>query len=262
VPLAALMYALGCAAVSLGAFPSVMGVLWAGRRLLASPVPAGSAPAAGAVLLFCLAAGAGLYVFFLTALLVLGLLMRLLSIGVKPGRYSLFSVTTVLWIAMNSIQTIALRLILPVVAVSYLPLLYYRLAGSRIGRDVWLTAVTILDPSLVSIGDGTILGGDVTIAAHVVSSGHLYLGPVRIGNDCRIGAHALVCAGVTVGDGANVGVRAYLRKGRVVPPGGNLLDAGGLAPGTVVELHKGPRRTARRGAVRGPVRGFGRPRDQ
>jgi acetyltransferase-like isoleucine patch superfamily enzyme len=234
-------------------------VLWAARRLLASTVSAGSVPAAGAVLLFCLAAAAGLYAFFITALLVMGLLMRLLSIGVKPGRYSLFSVTTVLWIAMNSIQTLALRFILPVVAVSYLPLLYYRLAGSRIGRDVWLTAVTILDPSLVSIGDGTVLGGDVTIAAHIVSSGHLYLGPVSIGRDCRIGAHALICAGVTVGDGANVGVRTYLRKGRVVPPGGNLLDAGGIPPMTVValqgEARTAHRRTVSRNAARpGPVR--------
>ncbi len=169
-------------------------------------------------------------------ILLLGLLMRLLSLAVRPGRHPLRSATTVFWLGMNGVQTLALRLILPVVPGGWLPVLYYRLAGCRIGKDVWMTGVSIIDPAIVSIGDGTVIGGEVVISAHIAGGNGLYLGPIRIGRDCSIGAHSVICAGVTIGDGATVGVRAYLRRGRVVPAGGYVADLGGLPPRRVASL--------------------------
>ncbi len=231
VPLATVLYALSAAAVGLSALPSALLVTWAVGTLL-------PAATVGRLLLFCLVVGGALYVFFVCGLLVLGILMGLLSLVVRPGRHRLFSVTTVFWMGMNGVQTIALRLILPVVPGGWLPVLYYRLAGCRIGRDVWTTGVTIIDPALVSIGDGTVIGGDVVISAHIAGGNDLYLGRISIGKDCRIGAHAVICAGVVIGDGATIGVRAYLRRGRVVPPGAYVADLGGLLPRQVARLQR------------------------
>ena len=116
--------------------------------------------------------------------------------------------------------------------------LYFRLAGCRIGRDVWITGATILDPWLVSIGDGTVIGGDVVISAHIAGGAELYLGPITIGRDCRIGAHAVLCTGVTLGDGATVGIRAYLRKGRRIPAGAYVAAVGAMHPRDVLAMER------------------------
>jgi acetyltransferase-like isoleucine patch superfamily enzyme len=91
----------------------------------------------------------------------------------------------------------------------------------------------------VSIGDGTVIGGDAVISAHIAGGTDVYFGPIRIGRDCRIGAHSVICAGVTVGDGAVVGIRAFLRKGTKVPPGTQVAAPGWMSPRDILELEKG-----------------------
>jgi hypothetical protein len=236
VPLATVLYALSAAAVGLSAFPSALLVSWGVPRLLSAPLTAVSP---GRLLLFCLLVGGAFYLFILSALVLLGLLMRFLSLIVREGRHPLRSVVTVFWMAMNGVQTISLRLVLPVVPGGWLPVLYYRLAGARIGRDVWLTGVTIIDPAFVSIGDGTVIGGDVVLSAHIAGGSTVTLGRIRIGRDCRIGAHSVICAGAVIGDGATVGVRTYIRRGRRVPAGSYVADLGGLPARKVRDIQGG-----------------------
>jgi len=248
IPFATIVYALSGAVVGVSAFPSAVAVIRA-ASLLAAPL------SPGRLLLFCVLTGGALYLFFLCGLLLTGLLMRALSPAVRPGRHPLFSAAGVFWMAMNGVQAIAVRLFLPAVPGGYLPSLYYRLAGCRIGRDVWIVGATILDPHLVTIGDGTIVGGEAVISPHIAGGADLTFGPIRIGRDCRIGAHSVICAGSVVGDGATVGIRAFLRKGSRVAPGAVAAAVGGLAPRDVVELEAG------RGG-RGGARGTPRPRRQ
>jgi hypothetical protein len=239
IPFATLIYALSGAAVGLSAFPSALVIAWAVPTFL-------DHPSAGHLVLFCLVAGGCLYLLLFCGLLLTGALMRLLSPGVRPGTHRLFSAATVFWMAMNGVQTIASRLFLPVVPAGYFPTMYFRLAGCRIGRDVWIVGATILDPHLVSIGDGSVIGGDVVISPHIAGGDDVYFGPIRIGRDCRIGAHSVVCAGVTIEDGASVGIRTFLRKGTRVAAGTHVAAVGGLPPRDVVEIEKGSFR--RRGA--------------
>lgn len=56
---------------------------------------------------------------------------------------------------------------------------------------------------------------------------------------CRIRAHSVICAGVTIGDRARVGIRAFLRKGTTVPPGAHVASIGGMSPRDVAGLEKG-----------------------
>jgi acetyltransferase-like isoleucine patch superfamily enzyme len=232
IPFATLIYALSGAVVGASAFPSSFVVIRAARTLLPRAT-------AGHIVLFCLTAGGALYLLFFCGLLLTGLLMRLLSIGVRPGRHRLFSCAGAIWMAMNGVQAIASRLFLPAVPGGYFPTMYFRLAGCRIGRDVWIVAATILDPHLVRIGDGTVIGGEVVISPHIAGGADVFFGPIRIGKDCRIGAHSVICAGVTIGDGASIGIRAFLRKGTKIPPGAHVAALGGMAPRDVAGLEKG-----------------------
>lgn len=225
IPIVTLIYALCAAVLGASLIPSALLVLWAVRSFILSALLERTAPAAGGVALLCLIVGASLFVFFFCGLLLMGLCVRALSLGVRPGRYGPFSATMVFWTMLNSIHTMAFRIILPIVPAGYFSTMYFRLAGCKLGRDVRITTPALLDPYLISIGDGTIIGGDAVLTAHLFSRGRLYLAPIRIGRDCEIGAHALLCAGVSVGDGASVGIRALVPRGRKIPPNSRITAA-------------------------------------
>ena len=225
IPLVTLVYALCAAVIGASLIPSGLLLLWAARRYILVALLERTAPVVGGVVLFCLIVGASLFVFFFCGLLLMGLCVRALSLGVRPGRHSAFSAAMIFWIVLNSIHTMAFRIILPIVPVGYFTAMYFRLAGCRLGRDVRITTPALLDPYLISIGDGSVIGGDAVLSAHIFSRGKLYLAPITIGRDCEIGAHALLCAGVSVGDGATVGIRACIPQGRRIPPNARITAA-------------------------------------
>ena len=239
IPLATIAYALSAAVVGISAFPSAVIAWWGARTLLPHP-------SLGRLALFCLLAGGAVYLFLFCGLLVTGLLMRILSPAVRPGTHRVVSAAGAFWMGMNGVQALAIRLFLPLVPGGYFSTLYLRLAGCRIGRDAWIIGATILEPHLVSIGDGTIVGGEAVISAHIAGGRDVTFAPIHIGRDCRIGAHSVICAGVTVGDGATVGMHAFLRRGTRVQPGTIVAAIGGLPPREALAM-EGKARRARPG---------------
>lgn len=246
IPLTTCVYALCAALLGTSLFVPALIVMWGVRRLLPSVLISLAPPSPGAVAILCMLVGAAVFVFFFIGLLIMGLAVRGLSLAIKPGKHGPFSVTTIFWMMLNSIHTIAFRAILPLVPAGYFSTMYFRLAGCRIGKGVWLTTASLLDPYMISIGDGTVIGGDAVLTAHIFSNGELFLAPIRIGKDCQIGAHALLCPGVTLGHRATVGIMAYVRKGRHIPPDTHVVAVGGLAVREVLRLERGgPRRLTR-----------------
>jgi hypothetical protein len=228
----------GCV-LGVSLFPSGVLVAWAFTRLLSPAILAGSMPGPGPVALFCMLAGVGVFVFFFSGLLLMGSLIRLLSLGVKPGRYEPASQTVLLWMILNGIFTMAWRLILPVVPMTPLAQMYYRLSGCRIGKNVWINSINLVDCYLISIGDNTIIGGDSVLTTHVYENGKLSLQPISIGNNVLIGGHAYISPGVTVGDGSVIGLKAYLRRGRHVPPGSRITAVAGVSIERAIALERG-----------------------
>jgi acetyltransferase-like isoleucine patch superfamily enzyme len=117
---------------------------------------------------------------------------------------------------------------------------------------VWINTLQLNDPYLVSIGDGTVIGGDAVISPHVFEYGCLILEPVRIGAGCLIGAEAYISPGVTIGDGSVIGLRSHVRRGTNVPPGSRLISPAGLSPERVYEIERGHRGGRRREGGQGP----------
>jgi acetyltransferase-like isoleucine patch superfamily enzyme len=115
---------------------------------------------------------------------------------------------------------------------------FFRICGMRLGRGARINTFLIMDPYLIEIGAGSLIGGDACLAPHVYEGGFLILEPIRIGANCLIGGHAFVAPGVVVGDGSTVGVHAYIRRGRKIPPHTVLSDLGGLDVRRIRELER------------------------
>ncbi|MCX7029672.1 MAG: hypothetical protein NTU62_06075, partial [Spirochaetes bacterium] len=86
------MYGLSAVPIGVCLLPSALVLHAAARALLVAP--AASMGLTVRLLLFCLCAAASLYLYFITGTLVMGSLIRLISLGIRPGRYPVRSVTT------------------------------------------------------------------------------------------------------------------------------------------------------------------------
>ncbi|MEU3709986.1 Pls/PosA family non-ribosomal peptide synthetase [Streptomyces catenulae] len=189
-----------------------LGEIW---HLPVHAPPAGSALAtvAGLPLAALIPMEAGWLV--LSLLVVPMVLSRVLTAGVRPGRYPLWGVVYLrFWLAHK------LLVVSPLVLLSGSPLLppLLRLLGARIGRHCHLTTV-VAPPSLVTIGAGTTLGYGTRVEVHTVEGGWLRLAPVRIGAGCGVGTNSVVLPGAVLGDGATVGEQSLVPEDTEIPAG-------------------------------------------
>ncbi|MFN8580659.1 MAG: hypothetical protein U0163_06725 [Gemmatimonadaceae bacterium] len=95
---------------------------------------------------------------------------------------------------------------------------FVRLNGARIGRRVWLNSTGIMDHSLLSFGDDTVVGSDVHLSGHMVEGGIVKTGFVRVGANVTIGVGSVVGLGVTIGDRCQVGALSFVGKGTQLEP--------------------------------------------
>ena len=86
-------------------------------------------------------------------------------------------------------------------------------AHVHLGRNVWANFnLTLVDDTHIYVGDYTMIGPNVTLAAagHPIlpelrEAGYQFNLPVRIGRNCWLGAGVVVAPGVTVGDNVVIG---------------------------------------------------------
>lgn len=219
--------------------PSTGLVLWAFLRFLSPAILAGTLPGLAGVVLFSISLGAAAFLFFFFGLLVMGSIIRLLSLGVKPGRHDAASLPVLLWMVLNGVFTLAWRIILPLVPMTPFSMMFHRLCGCRIGKNVWINTNNLIDSYMISIGDNSLIGGEAVLSPHVYEGGKLLIQRITIGKDCLIGGHAYISPGVTVGDGSVIGMRAYVRKGKRIPPGTRITTVAGLPFGRALDLERG-----------------------
>ncbi|MGA2477928.1 MAG: DapH/DapD/GlmU-related protein [Spirochaetia bacterium] len=234
-----IVYAFYACVLGVSLAPSAALLLWAVRKLLLPALVAGAFPGLGPLVLFSLLLGVSAFVFFFFGLLFMGAVIRLLSLGIRPGRHDAASPTVLVWMVLNGVWTLAFRLILPMVPMTPVSMMFHRLSGCRIGRNVWINTISLVDAYMISIGDNTVIGGDAILSPHVYADGKLIIQRIRIGKDCLIGAHAYISPGVTVGDGCIVGMKAYVRRGSVMPPGTRITTVAGMPIRRALDLERG-----------------------
>ena len=196
----------------LAAFPAVKGWLLLRDRL---PLHGDAR-----LLVLCVAAALGYFAFGLALLLLLpAARFVLLAPGTPEGRFPYLSWGAWRWASFNTLTLIYRFAFVNWIRVTPLIGLFHRLMGMRLGARVQFNTAVVADQNLISVGDDTVVGGDVTLVAHSAEAGELVTAPVRIGSRVTIGIMAVILPGCVIGDGATVAAGAVLAKGTVVGPG-------------------------------------------
>lgn len=155
-----------------------------------------------------------LLLYGLMSILILRLMLKLKPI--LPGTYLMNDPLFTYWKLYTVIYEFGKGALLPFTTIFAKPLVA-KLFGARIGKDIALGG-TLVDPQLIEIGEGAIIGQDSIITAHTINSGSITLKPVRIGARATIGVNAVVMSGVTVGFGAIIAASSVLPPDTYVPP--------------------------------------------
>ncbi len=166
-----------------------------------------------------LALGLGVFTSGIAMLFWCALFHNLLMLHLRPGRHPLTSLAAFRWALASSLYMLIKFTLGDFLMVIPLGTLYMRAVGARIGRNVMINSKFIHDHGLISIGEGSLIGGDAVISAHAAEGGHLLLSPIVIGKKCLIGQKSILMPGVEVGDGAVVAAGAIVLKDTKIPPG-------------------------------------------
>jgi len=196
----------------LALFPAVKLWLWAAERL----------PLAGdaRLLALCALAALGYFAFGLALVFLLpAARFVLFAPGSPVGRFPYLSLGAWRWASFNALTLILRFTFIHWIRVTpFLPL-YHRLMGMKVGARVQFNTAVVSDQNLISVGDDSVIGGDVTLVAHSAEAGALVTAPVRIGRRVTVGIMAVILPGCEIGDGATIAAGAVLAKGTVVGPG-------------------------------------------
>jgi acetyltransferase-like isoleucine patch superfamily enzyme len=219
--------------VVLGAslFPSISLLVYCHRGLSRPGLPY-------SIAYFSIACGFAIMLFFIAGTIIISVSIRVLSLGVKAGRYSITSLTMVRWLIYSGLYNLAGRLILTNVPMSFLTNLFFRIIGAKIGKNVQINSWFLNDAYLLTIGDNVVIGGKTDISCHTFEKGFLILNNVTIGRDTLIGQRCYISPGVTIGEHCTIGQYALVRKNTVVPDKTTLSAIAGLPVRIVARIEK------------------------
>ena len=190
------------------------------------------------VFLFSLCIGVAIYMFFIVSLIVFGIAERILTIGFKPGRYSIDSFIFGRWIIYSGLHVILMYMVMPYVSGTVWARMFYKILGAKIGKNVFINTNKLSDAYLLELGDNVVIGGGASISCHIFEGNKLILGKVKIGSNTLIGADTYIMPGVTIGDNCNIGLKATVRKNRNIPDKSMILAFPGTPAKKIAELLK------------------------
>jgi len=165
--------------------------------------------------------------------------IRILSLGVKEGKYPSVSLTTLRWLIYSGIYNLAVRMILPVIPMTFFSTIFFRIIGCRIGKNVYLNTWILNDAYLMEIGDDVIIGGNTDISCHIYEHGYLKLKPIKIGAGTLIGAHCYISPGVTIGKNCLIGLNTYIRQDKNIPDNTKITSLAGISFHKAHKLERG-----------------------
>ena len=178
----------------------------------------------GRALLFCFTLPAAAYAFFITAAIVFGVIERIITWGMKPGKYPPASLTFVRWLINGGLHTVALNTFLPFVQGTAIYKMFLRLCGCKIGKDVFINTKSLHDVYLLTLHDGVVIGGATDITCHLFENGMIVLDYIEIGKGTLIGASCRIGPGIHIGQDCTIGINSYVRRGRRIEDGSVLIS--------------------------------------
>lgn len=177
------------------------------------------------VLWICMVGAASYFLYGFTLILLVGLLRSILRLNLHEGSYPLVSAEAAKWALNTALKSPVSITFLNVLLPSPFAACFLRVMGARIGRGVRINSTSCADPSLLEIGDRSVIGGHATIVGHLVEEGRLMLKRVRIGRDVVVGLNAIILPGAEIADGAVIAAGAIVPKEGHIAPGSVYLGA-------------------------------------
>jgi non-ribosomal peptide synthetase-like protein len=221
------VYAFYCLVFAAAAIPSVLLVHW-GMRFLGS----------GYIMLFIftLVCFMAFYVFLVVSALIVGAAERLLTLGIKPGAYPPDSPVFFRWLIYAGLHLWMANIVLPFLRGNNWIKIYLRVAGAKIGKEVFINTKDLYDPYLLEIGDNVLIGGEAILNCHLFESGRLNLGKIILGDGTTIGANAYLTPGTRTGKNSQIGMYTYLRRNTDIRDGETLIAPPGMSVRQVIKL--------------------------
>jgi acetyltransferase-like isoleucine patch superfamily enzyme len=173
------------------------------------------------ILVLPLLAVTGLLILVTSETLISGLFIKIFNIRYEEGvyEYSTSDLNSLRWMLLCQLYT-PIRKILEIVPLPGVKRLYLKMLGMRIGCNTLIGGV-IKDPCVTEVGSNTTIGEYAVIYAHMhdYSKNTLTVKKIKIGDNCIIGAGAIIMPGVTMEDNSIVGAGAVVPKNYTVKTG-------------------------------------------
>jgi non-ribosomal peptide synthetase-like protein len=177
----------------------------------------GRAEQMGRSILVAVSAALGVLLMLPPVFLVAAVVAKWIIIGrYKAGSYRLWGWYYFRWWLVQRISALA-----PIDELAGTPFLnfYYRLMGSKIGRNVHIAGDCAAIFDLLSIGDDSSIGVEASLAGCVVEDGMLKIGAISIGKGCYVGARSILGVQTCVEDGGRLEEMGMLPRGARVGAG-------------------------------------------
>ncbi len=160
-------------------------------------------------ILWAAGAAPALYLLFLGAFIFQMFIVRLCLPRVRPGRYPFPNHSqVVVWGLHFFLQRIAY---IPIWKMTFFSLAIYRTLliralGGKIDFDVDTSSdVSLEDPSLMDIAQGSMLGGGVQLTGHMIEPDEVLFGTMRIGRGAQVFGNTSILPGGSIGEYSQIG---------------------------------------------------------
>lgn len=160
---------------------------------------------------------AGFFLYAILVIFVVAFIAFIFRLKIKEGRYYIYSTQAIKWANYNSLILIVRYTCINFLRVTPFIVLFHRLMGAKMGRGVQINTAVVADSCFLDIGKNVIIGGDVTLVAHVAEHDTLVVKPVKIGNNVTLGIMVIVMPGVEIGDNVMIAANAVIPKDTKIP---------------------------------------------
>lgn len=171
-------------------------------------------------LAYGMCAGAGFISFILSLIFVVPIFNLPLLPFVRPYRGAWYSLESIPWYYHNALTYLVRYTILEFLTPSPLNILFFKMMGMKIGKNVVINTSNISDPCLIQLDDHVTIGGSAFMMAHYGMKGYLIIDKLHLKKGAMIGLGAKLLGGVTIEERATVLPNSAVLPKTVVAAGG------------------------------------------
>ena len=170
---------------------------------------------------FCYATtfGFGFFGFVFTLIFIVPLVNFPFIPFVKAYRGAWYSIESIPWYYHNALTYLVRYTVLDLITPSPLNVLFFKMMGMKVGKNVMINTSNVSDPCLIVLEDYVTIGGSVYMMAHYGMKGFLIIDKLVIKKGAMVGLAAKLLGGVVIGEKAVVAPNVAVLPKTVIKPG-------------------------------------------